>query len=114
MEQSRDIFGTTLGMELEYEEYMQQYRTRFATSPVGETYIELLEPVHEDTDTARRISLHGAGLFHICFEVDDSDDALSELKRKGILKGCLEFHLPEREGFKLSAQRVSRRAGQTT
>ena len=84
MKQSQDVFGTTLGMDLEYEEYMLQYRTRLAMYPVGETYIELLEAEHEDTETARWISQHGEGLFHICFEVDDIDDALSELKRKGV------------------------------
>lgn len=84
MKHSKDVFSATLGLELEYEEYMPQYKTRLAMFPVGQTYIELLEADHEDTETARWISEHGEGLFHICFEVDDIEGALRELKRKGV------------------------------
>ena len=66
MTQSREIFETTLGMSLEYEEYLPQYNTRLAMYPVGQTYIELLEFDGDNTDTARWIAEHGEGLFHIC------------------------------------------------
>ena len=84
MTQSREIFETKLGMNLEYEEYLPQYKTRLAMYPVGQTYIELLESVGDNTDTARWITEHGEGLFHICFEVENIEDALDELKRKGV------------------------------
>ena len=84
MKLSKDVFSTTFGIDLEYEEHLPQYGTRLAMYPVGETYIELLEAERDDSETARWISQHGEGLFHICFEVDDIDDALSELKRKGV------------------------------
>jgi methylmalonyl-CoA/ethylmalonyl-CoA epimerase len=47
-------------------------------------YIELLESDGEDTETARWIAEHGEGLFHICLEVEDVEEALDELKRKGV------------------------------
>jgi methylmalonyl-CoA/ethylmalonyl-CoA epimerase len=84
MTQSREIFETKLGLNLEYEEYLPQYSTRLAMYPVGQTYIELLESDGDNTDTARWISEHGEGLFHICLEVEDIKDALDELKRKGV------------------------------
>jgi methylmalonyl-CoA/ethylmalonyl-CoA epimerase len=84
MAQSREIFETKLGMSLEYEEYLPQYNTRLAMYPVGQTYIELLESDGDNTDTARWIAEHGEGLFHICFEVEDIEEALDELKRKGV------------------------------
>ena len=84
MNQLQEVFSDKLGLSLEYEEYMAQYKTHLAMYPVGQTYIELLKSDHEGTETARWISEHGEGLFHICFEVDDIDDALSELKQKGV------------------------------
>src|SRR5476651_1851 len=84
MAQSREIFETKLGMNLEYEEYLPQYNTRLAMYPVGQTYIELLESDGDNTDTARWITEHGEGLFHICFEVENIEDALDELKQKGV------------------------------
>jgi methylmalonyl-CoA epimerase len=84
MAQFREIFETKLGMNLEYEEYLPQYNTRLAMYPVGQTYIELLESDGDNTDTARWISEHGEGLFHICLEVEDIEEALGELKGKGV------------------------------
>jgi len=84
MTKSREIFETKLGLSLEYEEYLPQYSTRLAMYPIGQTYIELLESDGDNTDTARWISEHGEGLFHICLEVEDINEALDELKRKGV------------------------------
>jgi len=84
MEAFREIFESKLGLTFEYEEYLPQYNTRLAMYPVGQTYIELLNSDDNSTETARWIADHGEGLFHICFEVDDIDSALSELKQKGV------------------------------
>lgn len=40
--------------------------------------------MREGTETARWIDERGEGLFHVCLEVDDIDEALEELKRKGV------------------------------
>ena len=49
-----------------------------------QTYIELLESAAPDSGVSQWIREKGAGLFHICFEVEDIDGALMELKAKGI------------------------------
>ncbi len=84
MAQARDVFESKLGLSLEYEEYLPQYNTRLAMYPVGQTYIELLNSDDGSTETARWIAEHGEGLFHICLEVEDIEDALLELKQKGV------------------------------
>jgi methylmalonyl-CoA/ethylmalonyl-CoA epimerase len=82
--QFREIFEGKLGLSLEYEEYLPQHDTRLAMYPVGQTYIELLESDKEGTGTSRWIAEHGEGLFHICLEVEDVEEALRELKQKGV------------------------------
>lgn len=84
MAPSREIFEAKLGFNLEYEEYLPQYKTRLAIYPIGQTYIELLESDVDGTDTARWIAEHGEGLFHICLEVEDIEAALGELTQKGV------------------------------
>ena len=84
MTESRAIFESKLGFELEYEEHLPQYHTRLAMYPVGQTYIELLESDRADTETSRWIAEHGEGLFHICLEVEDIEGALAELRHKGV------------------------------
>jgi methylmalonyl-CoA epimerase len=74
----RDAFGLTL----EYEETVGDIR--LAMLPVGETYIELLAGVKRESATGRMIPPQGEGLFHLCFEVEDIDGALAELKQKGV------------------------------
>jgi methylmalonyl-CoA/ethylmalonyl-CoA epimerase len=69
-------------MNVEYEEQIGS--TRLAMLPVGESYIELLESASPDSGVSQWIREKGAGLFHICFEVDDIDGALAELKSKGV------------------------------
>jgi methylmalonyl-CoA epimerase len=52
--------------------------------PVGETYIELLQAVGPESKVGDWIRERGQSLFHLCFEVEDIDGALLELKQKGV------------------------------
>jgi methylmalonyl-CoA epimerase len=80
--QSIDLMRDTFGLSVEYEEQIGQ--TRLAMLPVGETYVELLEGQGPESGVTKWIGEKGAGLFHICFEVEDIDGALDELRAKGV------------------------------
>jgi methylmalonyl-CoA/ethylmalonyl-CoA epimerase len=82
IKQSMDLFQNVFGIKLEYEEQIGQ--TRLAMLPVGETYIELLEGQGPESGVTSWIKEKGTGLYHICFEVEDIDGALAELKAKGV------------------------------
>jgi methylmalonyl-CoA/ethylmalonyl-CoA epimerase len=82
LQPSIDLLRDTFGLRLDYEEQIGQ--TRLAMLPVGETYIELLEGQGPESGVTRWIDEKGPGLFHICFEVEDIDGALAELRAKGI------------------------------
>jgi methylmalonyl-CoA/ethylmalonyl-CoA epimerase len=82
LKQSIDLLKDTFGIPLEYEEQIGQ--TRLAMLPVGQTYIELLEGQGPESGVTKWMNEKGPGLFHICFEVEDIDGALAELKAKGV------------------------------
>lgn len=82
LKESIDLMKNTFGIPLEYEEQIGQ--TRLAMLPVGQTYIELLEGQGPQSGVTKWIGEKGTGLFHICFEVEDIDGALAELKAKGV------------------------------
>ena len=82
LSQSIDLLRNTFGLALEYEE--QIGATRLAMLPVGETYLELLEGQGPESGVSKWIGEKGPGLFHICFEVEDIDGALAELRGKGV------------------------------
>jgi methylmalonyl-CoA epimerase len=72
----------TFGLDLEYEEQIGQ--TKLAMLPIGQTYIELLEGLGPESGVTQWINEKGTGLFHICFEVDDIEGAIAELKAKNV------------------------------
>jgi methylmalonyl-CoA/ethylmalonyl-CoA epimerase len=82
MQASVGLLEQAFGLKLEYEERIGD--VRLAMLPVGETYIELLDGVSRNSEIGAQIPEQGEGLFHICFEVEDIDGALAELREKGI------------------------------
>jgi methylmalonyl-CoA/ethylmalonyl-CoA epimerase len=82
MQPSIDLLRDTFGLRLESEE--QIGKTRIAMLAVGESYIELLEGHGPESPAAEWRRTKGAGLYHICLEVENIDEALAELKAKGV------------------------------
>jgi methylmalonyl-CoA/ethylmalonyl-CoA epimerase len=82
MQPSLDLMRDTFGLELEYEEQIGQ--TRLAMLPVGQSYIELLEGQGPNSGVSKWIAEKGTGLFHICFEVENIEAAIAELKAKHV------------------------------
>ena len=52
--------------------------------PVGESRIELLEPMGEDTPVAGFLAKRGPGIHHICFEVEDIEAEVERLRELGV------------------------------
>jgi methylmalonyl-CoA/ethylmalonyl-CoA epimerase len=51
--------------------------------PVGDTRLELLEPAGADSPIAKFLAKRGPGIHHVCFAVDDLEDAVKDLKSRG-------------------------------
>ena len=56
---------------------------RAALVEVGETRLELLEPLSDDTPVGRFIERHGEGLHHLAFNVSDLTGKLRILEANG-------------------------------
>ncbi len=82
IQESKNMLEEIFGFNLELEEQIGS--TKLAMYPVGETYLELLQTVESGTPLADWIADKGQSLFHICFEVEDIDTALDELRQKGV------------------------------
>lgn len=50
---------------------------------VGETHIQITEPLHPDSDIARHLTQHGPGVYHVAWAVDNIQQAAQELAAKG-------------------------------
>ena len=52
--------------------------------PAGEASVELIAPLDNESGVAKFLQKRGAGMHHLCFEVDDIAATLAELQSKGI------------------------------
>ena len=77
-------YETAFGLEKYAVEEIADQKARVALLLVGESRIELLEALAEDSPVARFINKRGEGLHHICFQVDDIREELNKLRIVGI------------------------------
>jgi len=82
MDEARNTWMNVLGIGQEYEEQIGQ--TKLAMLPVGQTYIELLSSEGTDSPVNEWMDKNGESIWHLCFEVEDIDEAVEELKGKGV------------------------------
>jgi methylmalonyl-CoA/ethylmalonyl-CoA epimerase len=55
---------------------------------IGEVWIVLVSPQRDDCDVARYLAAHGEGFFLMSFGVDDLDQAIGELAKRGTEAGA--------------------------
>jgi methylmalonyl-CoA/ethylmalonyl-CoA epimerase len=84
VEASRRLWEECLGIPMASVEDHPDFPVRLAMFPVGESVVELLSGTTDDSKYARMSAEGCGGLNHICFEVEDIDGALAELKLKGV------------------------------
>jgi len=81
-EASRRLWEDCFGIALGGTEANAQ--RKLALYPVGDSMVELIAGTAPDSKHARMVAEGKGGLNHICFEVENIDEALAELKAKGI------------------------------
>jgi methylmalonyl-CoA epimerase len=77
-------FYEALGLRVTHEETVEHEGVRTAMIPVGESRVELLEPLGPETTVGRFLSKRGAGLHHVALHVDDIQAAWPELQGRGV------------------------------
>jgi methylmalonyl-CoA/ethylmalonyl-CoA epimerase len=83
VEQAMGFYRDLLGLRVHKLETIEEQGVRAALLTLGDSEIELLEPVVPDTGVARYLERKGEGLHHICFQVDDVERDLEALKERG-------------------------------
>ncbi len=84
IEGALNFWRDALGLEVQAVEEVPSQKSTVAFLPTGESEIELVKPTGADSGVARFLQERGAGMHHLCFEVDDIEGMLADLKRKGV------------------------------
>jgi len=67
-----------------YEDLIQKVKVQFAKLN-DETYIELVEPLGDDSPLLNTLKTKGEGMYHLCYEVSDIEQTVKELQEKRCL-----------------------------
>jgi methylmalonyl-CoA epimerase len=84
IEASLGLYRDLLGLPVEAITDIPTDRVRIAFLGVGESKVELVEPVDDTTGVARFLAKQGEGFHHVCFEVANLSEELTRLGIEGI------------------------------
>ena len=84
IEDGKNFWVDALGLEFEGSETVEEQKVTTAFFPVGESEVELLESTAPDGPIAKFLEKKGQGIHHVAFRVENVEEALAELKEKGI------------------------------
>jgi methylmalonyl-CoA/ethylmalonyl-CoA epimerase len=69
---------------VEHTEVIDEQGVKIAMLAVGESHVELLEPLGAETSVGKFIARRGPGIHHVAIEVQDIRASLAGLKDKGV------------------------------
>ena len=79
-----DLHAEVYGMPLVHRETIVEQGVEAALLDVGESHVELLAPLGEDTPVGRFLARRGPGLHHVAYQVADVDATLRALREQGM------------------------------
>ena len=82
-EEAAKRFGGLLKLERGRSYELPEFGVKALFLPVGDSNLELLEPLGDASTVARFLEKRGEGVHHLCFEVDDIERALQEFRDQG-------------------------------
>ena len=83
IDETMKFYTEALGLSLDHIEEVPDQKVRVAMLPVGESKIELLEPLSDDSPIASTIEKRGEGVAHVAFAVENIEEALAKAKAAG-------------------------------
>ena len=83
LDDALSVWRDALGLEVDATEAVVEQGVRVAILPIGETHIELLEPLSENSPVGKFLDKRGPGIHHVAISVADIRASLAQLKEKG-------------------------------
>ena len=83
IEEGLEVWRDALGLKVDSTEEVTEQGVKVCMLAVGDTHVELLEPLSAETAVGKFLAKRGPGIHHIAIEVADIHASLAELKNKG-------------------------------
>jgi len=101
LEEALMFWRDRLGLALDDIEIVSSQGVKIAFLPVGESEVELVQPLDDDSGVAKFLRKKGPGMHHLCFEVEDIQEKLRDLESQGVRLIDQEPHVMD-DGRKLA------------
>jgi methylmalonyl-CoA/ethylmalonyl-CoA epimerase len=83
-EEALEIWRDRVGLTVLYSEVVNNGAVRLTHLDMGNTHLQLVEPLQPGHPLHRWLEQHGPGLHHLCFKVDDVQQAFVDLPGQGL------------------------------
>jgi methylmalonyl-CoA/ethylmalonyl-CoA epimerase len=101
LEEALKFWRDRLGLALDHIETVSSQGVKIAFLPVGDSEVELVQPLDDESGVAKYLRKKGPGMHHLCFEVEDIQERLRELESQGVRLIDHEPHVMD-DGRKLA------------
>lgn len=83
-ETSLELWRDRFGFPVVVSEVVNKGTIRLTHLDLGNTHLQLVQPLSEDHPLQAWLKTHGTGLHHLCLAVDDVEEAAKEAARRGM------------------------------
>jgi methylmalonyl-CoA epimerase len=84
IEAAISLYRDAFGLPVVHREQVADQGVDAALLDVGDSHVELLEPLGPETAVGRFLARRGPGLHHVAYRVEDIERTLGELKSSGM------------------------------
>src|SRR2546428_13788507 len=78
-----DYLEKSFGMKPDHLVVYEDRGMKDALYNVGQTHIQITEPLHPNSDIAKHLATHGPGVYHVAWGVDNLQQVALDLTAKG-------------------------------
>ena len=83
LDEAANRFGALLHLKQGVRYELPEFGVKVLFLAVGDSNLELLEPLDKKSTVAKFIRQNGEGIHHVCFEVNDIEVTLREFEQQG-------------------------------
>ena len=79
-----ELYAGSLGLTDVHRETVAEQGVEAVLLDVGDSHVELLSPLSEETPVGRFLAKRGPGLHHVAYQVHDVGEALNQAREAGL------------------------------
>lgn len=84
LDEAVDTYRRLFGAEVEHRDTVTEQGVEAAAVRIGESRVELLAPLGDETPVGRFLASRGPGMHHVAYEVSDLQRELEGLAEQGV------------------------------